>query len=137
MKVFDDKIIVTTGRKAKEDAELLAAQVAEKLSLQFVERKDFSIDALKKIYGAKNILIAKKNSLNLLTKDGELFFHPNTAHLRIKNLRQGLGDRLIDAAKARLDSAAMRLLKVFQSAKVEKLLLWKKILCLLKLFGSA
>ena len=107
MKVFDDKIIVTTGRKAKDDAEILAMKTAEKLGIKFVKRKDFSTDALKKIHGVKNILIAKKNSLNLLTESGELFFHPNTAHLRIKNLRQGLGDRLIDAAKI---SAGMKIL---------------------------
>ena len=91
--------IVTTGRKAKIDSEILALKVAEKLNLKFVRRENFSTDALKKIYGVENILTAKKNSLSLLTEAGELFFHPNTAHLRIKNLRQGLGDRLIDAAE--------------------------------------
>lgn len=91
--------IVTTARKTSDEMKILAENTARKLNLKFVERKDFSADALKKIYGAENILIAKKNSLNLLTEEGELFFHPNTAHLRIKNLRQGLGDRLITAGK--------------------------------------
>lgn len=100
-------MIVTTGRKPTADAEILAKNTAAKLNLKFVRREDFSTDALKKIYGAKNILIAKKNSLNLLTEDGELFFHPNTAHLRIKNLRQGEGDRLINAGKI---SAGMKIL---------------------------
>ena len=100
-------MIVTTGRKFNADAELLAKTTAEKLNLKFVERKNFSIDELKKIYGAENILIAKKNSLRLLTEEGELFFHPNTAHLRIKNLRQGEGDRLIEAGKI---SAGMKIL---------------------------
>lgn len=107
MKAFDDKIIVTTGRKAKTDAEILAEEVAKKLDVKFVRREDFSFDELRKIHGVKNILIAKKNSLNLMTEKGELFFHPNTSHLRIKNLRQGLGDRLIDAAKI---SAGMKIL---------------------------
>ena len=100
-------IIVTTSRKVTNDTKILAAAVAEKLNLKFVERKDFSTDALKKIHGAEKILTVKKNSLNLLTEAGELFFHPNTAHLRIKNLRQGQGDRLIDAAKI---SAGMKIL---------------------------
>ena len=99
--------IVTTGRKAKNDAENLAVEIAEKLGIKFVQRESFSTDALKKIYDAENVLIAKQNSLNLLTENGELFFHPNTAHLRIKNLRQGLGDRLINATKI---SAGMKIL---------------------------
>jgi hypothetical protein len=54
---------------------------------------------LKEIYGIENILLVRNNFPVIVTNDGELFFHPNTAHLRIKNLRQGEGDRLIDAAK--------------------------------------
>ena len=45
----------------------------------------------------ENILLVKKNSLSVITSDGELFFHPNLAHLRIKNLRENQDDRLIDA----------------------------------------
>ena len=91
--------IVTTARKPKIEVENLAAKFAEKLNLKFVPRKDFSLETLKKIHGAENILLIKNNFPVILTNEGELFFHPNTAHLRIKNLRQGEGDRLIDAAK--------------------------------------
>jgi len=102
-----ENYIVTTARKSDTDSEILAKETAKKLNLKFVSREDFSLDALKKIYKVENVLIAKKNSLNLVTEEGELFFHPSTAHLRIKNLRQGLGDRLIDAAKI---SAGMKIL---------------------------
>ncbi len=91
--------IVTTARKFTDDAENLAVETAKKLNLKFVRRENFSLDALKKIHDAENILIAKNNSLVVSTENGELFFHPNTAHLRIKNLRRGLNDRLIDATK--------------------------------------
>ena len=89
--------IVTTTRKA--DNENFAREIAQRLGGQFVKREAFSLDALKKIHGAENILLVKKNSLSVATAEGELFFHPNTAHLRIKNLRGGEGDRLIDALK--------------------------------------
>ena len=89
--------IVTTTRKVFN--ENFAQAVAQKLGGQFVRRGDFSLDALRKIHGAENILLVKKNSLSVVTAEGELFFHPNTAHLRIKNLRGGEGDRLIDALK--------------------------------------
>ncbi len=92
-------MIVTTIRKPKFETVNLAKITAEKLGLNFVERKDFGIDALMKMYDAENILLAKKNALVIWTSEGILYFHPNTAHLRIKNLRQGEGDRLIEAAQ--------------------------------------
>ena len=94
-----DNIIVTTARKPTPDVEKLAEEISLELGGKFVAREDFSFDALKKFHGAQNILLVKKNSLSVVTGDGELFFHPNTAHLRIKNLRAGDGDRLIDALK--------------------------------------
>ena len=90
--------IITTARKSDSANENLAKNFSEKLGLKFVRREDFSLNALKKKYDVENILVVKNNSLTLMTSDGELFFHPNTAHLRIKNLREGKGDRLIDAA---------------------------------------
>lgn len=91
--------IVTTTRKPDSTQETLAAELSLKLGGKFIKREDFSFDTLKKTYDAENILLVKKNSLSIMTADGELFFHPNTAHLRIKNLRCGEGDRLIDALK--------------------------------------
>ncbi len=94
-----NNFIVTTIRKPTEAVEMLAKEIALKLGGQFVKREDLSFDALKTIHGVENVLLVKKNSLSVMTSAGELFFHPNTAHLRIKNLRGGEGDRLIDALK--------------------------------------
>ncbi len=91
--------IVTTIRKPNAATEIFANKISARLGVKFVEREDFAFDTLKKVHGAENILLVKKNSLSIVTADGELFFHPNTAHLRIKNLRVGEGDRLIDALK--------------------------------------
>ena len=89
--------IVTTIRKPNSSSETLAKEISLKLGAKFVNREDFSFDMLKKAHDVENILLVKKNSLSVITSAGELFFHPNTAHLRIKNLRGGDGDRLIDA----------------------------------------
>ena len=94
-----ENFIVTTIRKPNAATENFAAEISKKLGGRFVQREDFSFNTLKKIHGVENILLVKKNSLSVVTSDGELFFHPNTAHLRIKNLRGGAGDRLIDALK--------------------------------------
>ena len=94
-----ENFIVTTIRKPDSATENFAEKISLKLGGQFVRRENFSFDALKNFYRAENILLVKKNSLSVVTAEGELFFHPNTAHLRIKNLRGGEGDRLIDALK--------------------------------------
>lgn len=93
--------IVTTVRKPKSEMNVAASTLAAKLNLKFVLRGDYSLDALRNLFGVKNILLIKNDLIVLFTTKGELFFHPGTAHLRIKNLRQGLGDRLIDAGKIR------------------------------------
>ena len=102
MKIYMKNFIITTARKPKDATEILAKNFAEKLNLNFIAREDFSLEFLKTNYGVENILLVKNNFPVIVTNEGELFFHPNTAHLRIKNLRQGLGDRLIDAAKIQL-----------------------------------
>ena len=89
--------IVTTTRKPNDALETFAEELSLRLGGEFVRREDNSFDALRERHGAENILLVKKDSLSVVTAEGELFFHPNTAHLRIKNLREG--DRLIDALK--------------------------------------
>ena len=92
-----NEAIITTGGKFQKNSIELAKKISEKLKIPFVERKNLSTENLLKNHGVKNILIAKKNSLRLTTKSGELFFHPSLAHLRIKNILKGEGDRMIEA----------------------------------------
>ncbi|MBR3745482.1 MAG: class I SAM-dependent methyltransferase, partial [Selenomonadaceae bacterium] len=94
-----ENFIVTTVRNPNSEIERLAEEISAKLGGKFILRENLSFDALKKIHGVENVLLVKKNSLSVINSAGEFFFHPNTAHLRIKNLREGDGDRLIDALK--------------------------------------
>ena len=99
---FDTSIthsaIVTTGRKYNAAAEELARKVAAELGFPFVVRGRASIPELIKENGVSFALIAKKGLLVLHTPAGELFFHPNMAHLRLKNLRFGEGvDHMTEA----------------------------------------
>ena len=68
-----ENVIVTTGRKFSDDMKILAIETADKLNLKFVERENFSIDFLKKIYCAENVLIAKNNSPDSVTRFSEFF----------------------------------------------------------------
>lgn len=89
--------IVTTGHKVKDASVRLATETAARLGLPFIRRGSASLEELKNTYGAAFVLIAKKGGLRLDTPEGELFFHPNMAHLRVKNLRLGKPDHMVEA----------------------------------------
>ncbi len=90
--------VVTTGRKLNNNSTVLAQETAGRLGIPFVPRRTESIEELREHYGVDFVLVAKKGLLVLDTRDGEFFFHPNMAHLRLKNLRFGDGrDNMVDA----------------------------------------
>lgn len=89
--------IVTTSRNSNPTNDLLAEQTAKTLGIPFVPRKTFSLGELRAVHDAPCILVAKNNALVLETPDGELFFHPNMSHLRVKNLRKGQHDNMAEA----------------------------------------
>ena len=92
--------IVTTVRRGQRYTEanrVLAAQTAEMLGIPNVPRGNASLEELRTQYGADAVLVARQGLLTAVTAEGELFFHPGMAHLRIKNLLRGHGDHLITA----------------------------------------
>ncbi len=92
------KTIVTTARKQKRENEILAENTAVRLGIPFVPRRNDSIEELREQYQAEAVLVAKEGLLRLETLQGEFFFHPNMAHLRLKNLRfTDQGDRMVEA----------------------------------------
>ena len=93
--------IITTGRKCQESSIVLAKKFAAKLNIKFVERCNISVKKLAELNNVQYALVAKKNSLRLVTANEEIFFHPSLAHLRIKNILNGEGDRLIEAMNLR------------------------------------
>ena len=92
--------VATTGRKWSKSAEEAAKWAATHIGIPYTRRRTESIDEVRKRTGATFLIVAKKGILYLVTPTGELFFHPNMAHVRIKNLRQGKKDRFIEAAGA-------------------------------------
>lgn len=89
--------IVTTGGKQKDGQVALAKETAERLGILYVPRERLGLDELREKTGAVNILVARSGQLLLETPEGTMFFHPSMAHLRIKNIRQGKNDHLIEA----------------------------------------
>ena len=91
-----NRIVVTVGHKAKPEHFVLAREMAEKLGAPFAERGNISLAAIRERYGVPFVMIAKER-LVVDTQDGELYFHPGMAHLRLKNLRRGESDHLLRA----------------------------------------
>ena len=92
--------IVTTVRRGQRYTEAnraLAARTAKSLGILNVPRGNDSLEELRSTYGVDAVLVARQGLLTLVTAEGELFFHPGMAHLRIKNLLLGHGDHLMRA----------------------------------------
>ncbi len=93
--------ISTTGRRFSPENVRLAKVMAQELGIPYIARNRESIEELREQHGCSLILVAKRGLLVLDTPDGELFFHPNMAHLRLKNLRLGEGDHMVTAMDLR------------------------------------
>lgn len=89
-------IAVTVGHKAKPEHFALAREMAAKLGAPLVARGSASLAAIRAAYGVPFVMVAKEK-LVVDTPDGELYFHPGMAHLRLKTLRRGGRDHLLDA----------------------------------------
>ena len=90
-------VIATTGYKSRTGDVLLARKTAERLGILYVKREHISYEMLRERYRAKFLLVAKQGGLRLETPEGELFFHPNMAHLRVKHLALGQRDHMVEA----------------------------------------
>jgi 16S rRNA G966 N2-methylase RsmD len=91
------KAVVTTGHTMRQESVSLAQAAAVRLDIPYVKRGVRSLTEIRASYGVGTVLVAKENQLILETSAGELFFHPNMAHLRVKNLRQGKADHMAEA----------------------------------------
>ncbi len=91
-------LIVTTGTKSAPENIEIAERMARRLDVSYIARGRDSMASMKQKYKTAYILVVRHGDLFLETPSGEFFFHPNMAHVRIKNLRQGKKDRFIEAA---------------------------------------
>lgn len=91
------RAVATTGLKWSVAAERLAREAAARLKIPYVERGRQPLPEMRAAYDVNYVLVAKQGQLKIEMEEGELFFHPNMAHLRVKNLRFGQGDRMVEA----------------------------------------
>lgn len=88
-------LAVTTVMDPTNNVCLTAKEYAAKLNVPFIERGKTSISNIQKL--ANPLLVVTKTGSIVYGDGGKFFFHLNMAELRIKNIRQGNGDRMIEA----------------------------------------
>lgn len=91
------RTIVTTSHKPDLASRAIAAEAAKALGCTAVERERRSLEQLRAEHGADNILVVNRGQLVLHTPQGEYFFHPSMSFPRIKGLKQGKPDHMVNA----------------------------------------
>lgn len=91
------RTIVTTSHKPDSESVILGKQAAIVLNTLFAEREKMSLNKLRQKYMCENVLVVKDNELTLHTELGEYFFHPSMSVPRIKGIREGKNDHMVDA----------------------------------------
>ena len=93
--------VITTIRKVTIDLENKAKQIAKDLSIPYVTRNNLGIDKIKQQENTNTVIVVKKDKLVLDLPTGEMFFHPNMAQVRMKRLRCGDIDNMLEAMGGR------------------------------------
>lgn len=87
-------MVITTARKPGAQLEAEAREIAREHGLAFLPRGNRSLDSL--IAEHAKVLVLSNRGLSCCTAQGELFFHPNMAAVRLHMLRQGGRDKMLD-----------------------------------------
>lgn len=92
------KAIVTTAGRTNEVLIKRAKEVANELSLAYVDRKKKSVQALQEQHQS-DVIVVNKERLELFTlgSTSPFFFHPNSAAFRMKRLVKGEQDLFLQA----------------------------------------
>lgn len=92
-----NKTIVTTTHKPDAESVILGRQAASSLNTVFVDRQRMSLEKLREVYSCVNVLVIKNSQLTLFSPLGEYFFHPSMSVPRIKAIKEGKTDHMVDA----------------------------------------
>lgn len=90
-------VIVTTSHKGSTEQFLTAKEFASQLNLPYIIRDDLSVPALCSRYGASAAVVVSAARVSYVSGKQEFYFHPGLSILRIKELKYGKNDRMIEA----------------------------------------
>ncbi len=92
-------MIVTTTARPDETTVQKALRLAREFGARYVERRNRSLAELGRTYGTDRIAVVGFSEIRVLSgQSPPLFFHPSMAYLRVKRLRNGEGDALVDVS---------------------------------------
>ncbi len=93
-------MIVTTGIEPSEETRRHAEELAAQCSLTVVERREYSLNQLRRRYKSDAVLVVTAKGARLEIPGRQpFFFHPNTAAFRIKRLERGDTDTMLAACQ--------------------------------------
>lgn len=101
-------MIVTTAYKPSPELVAYAGRLSHELGGRLVPRKQDSLARMKKRYGEDSVLVADDNGLRYYEESEEpLYFHPSMAYVRVKRLRSGESDPLIEVSDCRAGDSVL------------------------------
>lgn len=94
-------IFVTTSHKPTKEQVLRAKQLSEELRLPYLSRRNHPnlMEVIKDDY----CYVVEADRIVVKYKGGSLFFHPSTAKVRMRNVKKGLKDHLIECLELKGD----------------------------------
>lgn len=92
-------IAVTTTRELTEELNYRAISISKDLDIPYIKRENLSIENIIKKYTFEYLLVVEKDNIVIKGENSTLFWHPNMSELKIKSLKKGNRDPLIEATR--------------------------------------
>lgn len=93
------KIAVTTTRECSNSLALKGKEISKDLNIEYIERGNESIEKIIMREKLDYLLVVEKDKIVMKGINSELFWHPNMAELKIKSIKKGNKEAIMDATK--------------------------------------
>lgn len=93
------KIAVTTTRDSDESLNNKAKDISKYLNISYIKRSNISIKKTILKDNFDYLLVVERDKIVIKGEDSTLFWHPNMSELKIKSIRQGNKEAIIEATK--------------------------------------
>lgn len=91
------RVIVTTSHTGSPEQSIVAREFASRLNLPFARRNDMSVGALCTMHSASGAVVISSGRVSFVSDNQEFYFHPGLSILRIKELKNGKNDKMVEA----------------------------------------